>query len=94
MQIVGLHRNIYKLSAYTVRQESLLVAEQLRYKQLGDWEMLKKNGVSDTDSAKITGISRASFYRRRKAIKTYGIQAIPKNHVVQKSSVPAKFQKN
>lgn len=78
MQIVGLHRNIYKLSAYTIRQESLQMAEKLRYKQLGDWETLKKNGVSDADVARITGISRASFYRRKKAIKTYGIQAVAK----------------
>jgi hypothetical protein len=25
------------------------MAEKLRYKQLGDWETLKKNGVSDAD---------------------------------------------
>jgi len=58
MQIKGLHKNIYRLANYCLQQELLSEQEKLRYKQLGDWEMLKKHRVPDSEIARITGISR------------------------------------
>lgn len=73
MQIFGLHKNIYKLAAYASTQELLDQRTQERQKLLGDWELLKSRGISDHEIAKITGISRATYYRRKKAISQYGV---------------------
>lgn len=96
MQIKGLHRNIYRLSAYAMRQESLSAAAETRRKQLGDWEMLKARKVPDSEIARITGISRSSYYRHKKALQTFGAIGLearsrrPKN--VRKSRVPQEWR--
>ena len=76
MQMFGLHKNIYKLAKYACTQEILDEQIKERQKLLGDWELLKKRKVPDREIAKITGISRASFYRRKKAIRNYGLSGL------------------
>lgn len=76
MQIRGLHRNLYRLAAYATRQESLSTAAQAREKQLGDWETLKARKVPDHEIARVTGISRATYYRRKKALERYGSKGL------------------
>lgn len=78
MQIFGLHKNIYKLARYASTQELLDKQTQERRKLLGDWEILKARSVPDHEIAKITGISRATYYRRKKAISLYGIIGLKK----------------
>lgn len=76
MQIKGLHKNIYKLANYSLQQELLSEQARIRYEQLGDWEMLKSHGVPDSEIARITGISRATFYRRKARLKRYGAMGL------------------
>lgn len=73
MQIFGLHKNIYKLSRLSCTQELLDQNTKERHKLLGDWDLLKSRKVPDKEIANITGISRATYYRRKKAIATFGI---------------------
>jgi len=92
MQIFGLHKNIYKLARYACTQELLDKATQERKKVLGDWELLKARKVPDSEIARITGISRATYYRRKKAISTYGIIGLKKRSTkpktLRKSKIP------
>ena len=86
MQIRSLHKNIYKLADYTLQQESRESTERLsfeRQKVLKDWELLKSKGLSDRETASITGMSRATFYRRRKALELHGVSGL-----LKKSSRP------
>ena len=76
MQLFGLHKNIYKLASYACTQENIEKVVKERYKLLGDWEILKSRGVPDAEIAKVTGISRATYYRRKKAIRRYGISGL------------------
>ncbi len=47
MQIIGLHKNIYKLSSYALSQEKL-EKHRIKYeKQVRHWQKLKSEGVSD-----------------------------------------------
>lgn len=92
MQIFGLHKNIYRLARYTCTQEIKEKYVKERHKLLGDWELLKSRGVPDSEIARITGISRATYYRRKKAISKHGIAGLkkrgsrPKN--LRKSKIP------
>lgn len=89
MQIFGLHKNIYKLAKYACTQELLDKTIQERKKILGDWDLLKMRRVPDTEIAKITGISRATYYRRKKAIARYGIMGLKR-----KNTKPKTFRKS
>ena len=68
MQMFDLHKNIYRLTRYACTQETKEKYVKERHKFLGDWELLKSRGVPDSETARITGISRATYYRRKKAI--------------------------
>lgn len=56
---------------------------------LGDWELLKGRKVPDGEIARITGISGATYYRRKKAIGTYGMVGLKK-----RSAKPKTFPKS
>lgn len=92
MQIFGLHKNIYRLARYAYQQESIDHTTQERKKLLGDWEILKARGVPDHEIAKVTGISRATYYRRKKALATYGLAGLKRRSTrpkqVRKSAIP------
>jgi len=76
MQIRGLHRNIYIAANMGLSTEINDKQAEDRRKHLGDWELLKKKGLSDHEIAHITGISRSVYYRRKKRLKIYGIQGL------------------
>jgi transposase len=76
MQILGLHRNIYKAAAMGLSIEINDRQAEERRKILGDWELLKKKGLSDHEIHSITGISRSTYYRRKKRLKIYGVQGL------------------
>lgn len=76
MQLFGLHRSIYNLARYARTQETDKQETQRRLKLLGDWELLKKRGVPEVEIARITGLSRSSYYRRKKAIQIYGLSGV------------------
>ena len=94
MQIFGLHKNIYKLARYASTQELLDKQTQERRKILGDWEILKARGVPDDEIAKITGISRATYYRRKKAISQYGVIGLRKRTTKPKTFRKSKIPQN
>jgi putative transposase len=63
MQIKGLHKNIYKLSSYTLSQEKLDVHRKKYEKPVKLWKKLKSEGVSDQTCQDTLGLSRATYYR-------------------------------
>ena len=69
MQIKCLHKNFYKLYSYARPQQSLDFYRMKISEPVKLWEKLKEEGNSDAFCAEITGISRATFYRRRKVLK-------------------------
>ena len=89
MQFFGLHKNIYKLANYACTQDLLDKQTIERKKILGDWEMLKARGVPDKEIAKITNISRSSYYRRKRAISKHGLLGLKK-----KTTRPKTFRKS
>ena len=89
MQHFGLHRNIYKLAQYARTQENLAQETQHRFKLLGDWETLKQRNVPDAEIARVTGISRASYYRRKKALNTLGLSGM-----ARRSTRPKRFRQS
>jgi putative transposase len=63
MQIIGLHKNIYKLSSYALSQEKLEFHRKKYEKPVKIWEKLKSEGVSDKTRQEMSGISRPTYYR-------------------------------
>lgn len=94
MQMFGLHKNIYKLARYACTQELLDQNTEERRKLLGDWEILKSRKVPDKEIARITGISRATFYRRKTAISKYGIAGLKRKTTRPKKFRTSKIAKN
>lgn len=78
MQIKYLPRFLYKSYDYAFKQTYKSEQIQQRRKFLGDWEMLKARKVPDKEIATITGISRATFYRLKKALKLHGLNGLEK----------------
>lgn len=76
MQIRGLHRNIYKAASMGLSIEINDKQAEERKKILGTWELLKAKGLSDAQIHDITGISRSSYYRRKKRLKLYGLKGL------------------
>lgn len=93
MQIFGLHKSIYKLNRVLSPEESSLSSrmENIR-EQLKVWVRLKKHKLPDGEIASITKMSRASFYRYKRAIGLYGFKGLetrskrPKK--LRKSNIP------
>jgi transposase len=96
MQIKYLHKNIYKLERYARTQESLSQEATELKKHLGDWELLKSKGLKDAEIASITGISRSTYYRRKKSIRIYGVKGLEyrsrRPHNKRQSKVPASYK--
>lgn len=69
MQIKALHKNIYKLYTYSRTQECLQKYRDLYQKTVSLWEKLTSEGVSLRLRQDTTGISKATYYRRRKILK-------------------------
>lgn len=76
MQIRRLHRNIYKAASMGLSIEINNHQAEERRKILGDWELLKKRGLPDHEIQTITGISRATYYRRKVRLRIYGVQGL------------------
>lgn len=87
MQIFGLHKSIYKLNHYIAPEENLTPSIMAIRDKVKTWQKLKSFKVPDQEIAKITGISRASFYRYLKQIKTYGLKGLER-----RSKRPKRFR--
>lgn len=94
MQIFGLHKSIYKLNRVVSPEESSLASPRITSirDKLKTWEKLKKHRVPDIEIASITKMSRASFYRYKKAVSHYGFKGLDirsrRPKVFRKSSIP------
>ena len=96
MQIKYLHKNIYKLERYARTQESLSQQALDRKKHFGDWELLKSKELKDAEISSITGISRSTYYRRKKGTRIYGIKGLEyrsrRPHNKRQSKVPSSYK--
>ena len=68
MQIKCLHKNFYKLYAYSRTQETLEKYKNLYQGTVSLWEKLKNEGVCVKSCQEITGVSRATYYRRKRIL--------------------------
>jgi len=85
MQIVYLHKSIYKLKRIVSPEENIdPVILEIKNK-VKTWEKLKAHKVPERDISKITGISRASFYRYKKSIDSFGLKALERRSKRPKS---------
>jgi hypothetical protein len=66
MQISYLHRNILALHRLVIPEKSKTEFEKLCEETVKKWELLRKDKVSPKGIQKILGISRATYYRRKK----------------------------
>lgn len=69
MQIIGLHKNIYKLSSYALSQEKLEAHRKNYEKQVKIWKKLKSENVCDKTCQETTGLSRATYYRYKARLR-------------------------
>jgi putative transposase len=89
MQVFGLPANVNRLGSYALRQEAQESEIAARHKLLGDWERLKRLRVPDADIATVTGLSRATYYRRKRALALYGTQGL-----ARRSQRPKRFRQS
>jgi putative transposase len=69
MQIKGLHKNIYKLYAYSRTQECLDEYRKKYADKVNRWEKLRFEGVKTKIIQEILGFSRATYYRMKNILK-------------------------
>lgn len=77
MQIIHLHKNIYKLYSWARPQETLDIYRKLYEDSVKSWEKLKKEGVSDEVAAEFSAMSRATYFRRKRRLKELREGMIP-----------------
>lgn len=84
MQIIGLHKNIYKLSSYSLREENRAKYRKLYEEPVKKCDKLKAEGIADKIICEFIGISRATYYRYKKVIinlrrNIYPVSKAPRN---------------
>ena len=89
MQMFRLHKSIYKLNRFISPEENLNSKAAAIKEILRTWQKLRRHKVSEQDISRITGISRATFYRWQKAIRLYGVKGFE-----QKSRRPTTFRRS
>ena len=70
MQIKRLHKNVYKLYRYARTQECLDAYRIKHEDKVRRWNALKAEGVSDQKCAEFIGISRASYFRYKRVLRS------------------------
>lgn len=68
MQIKALHKSVYRLYAYARTQECLDAHRQRHAERVRLWQAHKAEGLSDQACQRLSGISRASYYRSKAAL--------------------------
>lgn len=69
MQIKGLHKNIYKLYAYSRTQECLDVYRKKYEDKVHRWEALILEGVRIKVAQQTLGFSRSTYYRMKRILR-------------------------
>lgn len=88
MPIKGLHKNIYRLYAYSRTQECLDVYRKRDEDNVRRWQKLKQEGVCDKTLQEVVGISRASYYRAKKRLKDLEKGILPPSKRPKKMNRP------
>jgi len=68
MQYKALHKSVYKLYAYARTQECLDAHRQHHEERVRLWQAHKAEGLTDEACQRLSGISRASYYRSKAAL--------------------------
>lgn len=68
MQYKALHKNVYKLYAYARTQECLDAHRQHHEERVRLWQAHKAEGLPDDACQRLSGLSRASYYRSKAAL--------------------------
>ena len=93
MQLKGLHKSIYTLANYSLRQEQAKkTKEHPYYEVVKAWNQLKKEGVSLKTLEEIIGISRATYYRYQKAVQSGKALASRRPKRFRQSQIPKRSQ--
>ena len=77
MQIKGLHKTIHRLYRYARTQECLETYRSLYKESVDKWDEAKRNGCSQALCKKYAGLSRATYYRRKKILKDLEAGLLP-----------------
>jgi putative transposase len=77
MQIIRLHKNVYKFYAWARTQECL-DAYRIKYEgSVRDWEALRAEGVCVAKCAEFVGISRSTYYRQKRVLRDLARAIMP-----------------
>lgn len=77
MQIKALHKNIYRLSRYTLSQQKLEHYRKRYESTVKKWEKLKKAGNHDKIAQEFSGISRATYFRNKARLQSLAKGSLP-----------------
>ena len=88
MQIKCLPKNVYRFYAWSRSQDCLDAYRREIEDSVGAWESLRAEGVSEAKCAVFTGISRASYYRRRARLKRLSHGEIPPSKAPTRRNKP------
>ena len=88
MQIKSLHKNVYKLYAWSRTQECLDAYRQKHEDKVRQWDSLKAEGVSDEKCAEFTEISRATYYRYKSRLRALEKGLVPPSKRPKKRNKP------
>lgn len=84
MHIYHMHKNLYKLSALSMRAESREKYQKFYEPCVKKWQKLKAEGVCDAIATEFTGISRATFFRHKKILHNLKQNIYPLNKAPKK----------
>lgn len=88
MQIKGLHKNIYRLYAYSRTQECLDIYRKKYEEKVRRWETLISEGVSIETAQEFLGFSRATYYRMKRILKDLEKGIVPPSKRPKKVNKP------
>ena len=88
MQIKCLPKTVYRFYAWSRSQDCLDAYRREIEDSVRAWESLRAEGVSEAKCAVFTGISRASYYRRRARLKRLSHGEIPPSKAPTRRNKP------
>lgn len=88
MQIKYLHKNVYKLYAYSRTQECLDVYRKQYEEKVYRWKKLYAEGVSAKTAQEFLGFSRSTYYRMKKTLKDLEKGIVPPSKKPKKVNKP------
>ena len=78
MRLFGLHKNIYKLAAYSLSQGKCEEYRKEIETPVRHWQLLKQKGFRDDECQEIVGISRSKYYRLKQRLDELSKGILPR----------------